>query len=81
MTDKELQRLSRTQLLELLMEQMEENRLMKLQLASTMAQLEKQNLHLLEAGSLAEAALGLSGIFEAADAAAKDYLDNLHRMA
>lgn len=39
MTDKELQRLSRTQLLELLMEQMEENRLLKLQLASTMAQL------------------------------------------
>lgn len=81
MTDKELQRLSRTQLLELLMEQMEENRLLKLQLASTMAQLEKQNLHLLEAGSLAEAALGLCGIFEAADAAAKDYLNNLHRMA
>ena len=63
------------------MEQMEENRMLKLQLNSALAQLENQNLRLLEAGSLAEAAMSLSGIFEAADAAAKQYLDNLRLKA
>ena len=81
MKDKDLHKLSRTDLLKLLMDQMEENRLLKLQLDSVMAQLEHQNLQLLEAGTLAEAALRLSGIFEAADAAANAYLNNIRRMA
>ena len=81
MKDKDLRKLSRSDLLKLLMDQMEENRLLKLQLESAMAQLENQNLQLLEAGTLAEAALRLSGIFEAADAAANAYLSNIRRMA
>lgn len=81
MTDKELQHLSRAELLELLIEQMEENALLKLQLKSAMAQLEHKNIQILKAGSLAEAALQLNGIFEAADAAAKQYLDNVRRLA
>lgn len=81
MTDKELQHLSRTELLELLIEQMEENALLKLQLKSAMAQLEHKNIQILKAGTLAEAAVQLSGIFEAADAAAKQYLDNVRRLA
>lgn len=81
MTDRELQRLSRTELLELLIAQMEENALLKLQLKSAMAQLEHKNIEILKAGSLAEAALELNGIFQAADAAAKQYLDNVRRLA
>ena len=81
MTDRELQRLSRSELLELLIEQMEENALLKLQLKSAMAQLEHKNIQILKAGSLAEAALELNHIFEAADAAAKQYLDNVRRLA
>ena len=81
MTDRELQHLSRSELLELLIDQMEENALLKLQLESAMAQLEHKNIQILKAGSLAEAALQLNGIFEAADAAAKQYLDNVRRLA
>lgn len=81
MTDRELQHLSRTELLELLIAQMEENALLKLQLKSAMAQLEHKNIEILKAGSLAEAALELNGIFQAADAAAKQYLDNVRRLA
>lgn len=81
MTDRELQHLSRSELLELLIAQMEENALLKLQLKSAMAQLEHKNIEILKAGSLAEAALKLNGIFQAADAAAKQYLDNVRRLA
>lgn len=81
MTDRELQHLSRIELLELLIAQMEENALLKLQLKSAMAQLEHKNIEILKAGSLAEAALELNGIFQAADAAAKQYLDNVRRLA
>lgn len=81
MTDRELQHLSRTELLELLIAQMEENALLKLQLKSAMAQLEHKNIEILKAGSLAEAALELNGIFQAADAAARQYLDNVRRLA
>lgn len=81
MTDRELQHLSRSELLELLIAQMEENALLKLQLKSAMAQLEHKNIEILKAGSLAEAALELNGIFQAADAAAKQYLDNVRRLA
>lgn len=81
MTDRELQRLSRSELLELLIAQMEENALLKLQLKSAMAQLEHKNIEILKAGSLAEAALRLNQVFEAADAAARQYLDNVRRLA
>lgn len=81
MTDRELQHLSRSELLELLIAQMEENALLKLQLKSAMAQLEHKNIEILKAGSLAEAALELNGIFQAADAAARQYLDNVRRLA
>lgn len=81
MTDRELQQLSRAELLELLIDQMEENKLLKLQLNSVMAQLEHKNIQILKAGSLAEAALHLNHVFEAADAAAKQYLDNVRRLS
>jgi len=81
MTDRELQHLSRSELLELLIAQMEENALLKLQLKSAMAQLEHKNIEILKAGSLAEAALRLNQVFEAADAAARQYLDNVRRLA
>ncbi len=46
-----------------------------------MAQLEHKNIEILKAGSLAEAALRLNQVFEAADAAARQYLDNVRRLA
>ena len=65
MTEKELKKLNRKQLLELLLVQTERiNRLQK-QLAER------------DAGSIAEAALKLNGVFEAAQAAADQYIENI----
>lgn len=81
MTDKELRRLSRLQLLEMLVAQGEENQRLKGELASVQAALADRKLVLDQAGSIAEAALRLNGVFEAADAAARQYLENVRRLA
>ena len=75
MTDKELKRLSRTELLELLVNQVEENEALKAQVSALTAKLEERAIQIEESGSLAEAALKLSGIFSAADEAAERYLE------
>lgn len=109
MTDKELHRLSRKDLLQLLLEQGRENEKIKRQLAETeeiLQRLEenydrlrkrldrkdeqihklreilqsertKRKIELSEAGSIAEAALRLNVIFEAAQKAADQYLYNI----
>lgn len=74
MTEKELKKLNRYQLLELIIIQTEEMEKLKEELEETKAKLEKQHLMLSEAGNIAEAAMQLSGIFEAAQKAADIYL-------
>ena len=70
MTDKELRRMSRAELLELLIEQMEENERLRLKLDKAMTLLKDRQIKLERAGSIAKAALELNKVFEAADAAA-----------
>ena len=55
MTDKELKRLSRTELLELLVNQVEENEALKAQVSALTAKLEERAIQIEESGSLAEA--------------------------
>lgn len=81
MTEKELKRMNRATLLQLLIEQMEENEKLQGQLAQVQAQLENRRLACENAGSLAEAAVQINGVFEAAQAAAQQYLDNIQRMS
>lgn len=69
--------MSRSELLEMLITQMEENKSLKAQLKEANAALENRQIEIEKSGSLAEAALRLSGVFEAADRAAQMYLDNL----
>ena len=71
MTEKELRKLNRYQLLELLMMQTEENR----QLQQEVERLRQQQMKLDEMGSVAEASLLLNGVFEAAQKAADDYVN------
>lgn len=78
MTDKELRKLRRTDLLELLIAQAKENEALQGRLSDAEAQLHSRELAVSEAGSLAEAALRVNGVFEAAQAAAEQYLENLH---
>lgn len=81
MTDKELKRLSRSELLQMLITQMEENAVLRERADRAESQLQDRRIAIGQAGSLAEAALSLSGIFQAADAAASQYLENIQRIS
>ena len=78
MTDKELRRLSRQDLVELLYELQKENLRLRQELEETKEALQSRELHLRKAGSIAEAALALNEVFERAQQAADDYLRNLY---
>ncbi len=80
MTNKELKKLTRLQLLELLVEQGKEMERLKRRAERAEEKLRKRMLLLSEAGSIAEAALRLNGVFEAAQAAADQYLDSVRAM-
>ncbi len=81
MTDKELKHLGRAELVELLLKQAEENRQLELRIDQLQAQLDSRQIKIDKAGSIAEAALQLNGIFEAAQSAATQYLDNIKRLS
>ena len=81
MTSKEMKRLSRSELLEMLIAQMEENNELRLQLDLANAKLQSREIAFQRAGTLAEAALAVNGVLEAADRAAEQYLENIKRMA
>lgn len=81
MTDKELKRLSRRELLEMLLAQMEENEKLSWRLQKAEAALEARRIEIEKAGTMAEAALRLNGVFEAADRAAQQYLENVRQLA
>lgn len=80
MTDKELRKLSRGELLEMLLAQSKDAESLRSQLEETTAKLESRNIDLAKAGSIADAALELNGVFAAAQAAADQYLENVSRM-
>ena len=77
MTDKELRKLSRAELLEMLIAQAEENQRLQEQLQALQAQLNDRRIAVEESGSIAEACLKLNHMFEAAQAAADDYIQNV----
>jgi cell division septum initiation protein DivIVA len=75
-----LKHLSRLELLEMLLD--EEKRIASLEkeLAQAKAELAKRTILIENSGSIAEAALKLNGIFEAAQAAADQYLENIRQL-
>ena len=77
MTEKELRRLSRTDLLKLLLAQRKENEQLRCILDETQSQLADRTIKIDNAGSIAEASLQLSGIFTAAQDSCQYYLDNI----
>lgn len=81
MAEKDLRKLSKTELLELLVEQARENVSLRSRLEAAEAELEKRRLQIAECGSIAEAALKLSGVFEAAQKAVDLYRENCERQA
>ncbi len=76
-TEKELKRMSRGELIEIIAAQKKRELQLEQQLKEAEQQLAERNLKISNAGSIAEAALILSGIFEAAQAAADTYLESV----
>ena len=66
---------------EMLIAQTEENSQLKIRLEQAEAQLRDRRIEIDKAGSLAEAALSLNGVFQAAEAAAQQYLENIQRIS
>ena len=88
MSDKEIRKLRRIDLLELLIEECKENKRLKREseqlkqeLQKAKKQLQSKRIAIKEAGSIAEASLRLSGVFEAAQDAANVYLANVKKLA
>ncbi|WP_373216763.1 DNA repair protein [Ruminococcus sp. 5_1_39BFAA] len=80
-TDRELRKLSRADLLELLLAESRENEMLRAQLKEAQEKLASREIELQNAGSIAEAALRLNGVFEAAEQAAQQYLENIRRIS
>lgn len=80
MTDKELQKLKRPELLELLLQFSVKNHKLEEENAKLRAEAADRQIALDEAGSIAEASLKLNGVFTAAQAAAEQYLENIKSM-
>lgn len=77
MADRDLKKLNRSELLELLLSAAKENDALREENEQLKAQLEERRILIENSSSLAEAALKLSGIFKAADDAAKIYLNGV----
>ncbi len=81
MTERELRKLSRADLLELLIAQRRENEQLRCILDQTQAQLADRTIQIDKAGSIAEASLQLSGIFSAAQDSCQHYMENIRIMS
>lgn len=81
MKKQDLKRLSRAELLELLIEQVNENDALRKEIDGYKKRLSERTIACEEAGSIAEAALRLNGVFEAAQAACDQYTENIKRLS
>ena len=77
MNGREIRKFSRKELLELIIKQEKENEELRARLDACEQKLADRQIRIESAGTLAEAALALSGVFEAADEAARLYLENI----
>lgn len=78
--EKSLRKLSRKDLLEIILMQNKKIDNLEIELENTKKQLNDKNILIKESGSIAEAALKLNHIFELAQKAADEYLANVKRV-
>ena len=81
MTDKDLRKLNRVELLQMLLEQGRQNDALRAQLDQANAQLASRQVALDEAGSIAEASMQLNQVFASAQRAADQYLENIRTLS
>lgn len=77
MDDKKLRKISKKELLEILLSQAKRIEELELELKKTKDKLESKKVAINEVGSIAEASLKLNGIFEVAQLTADQYLMNV----
>ncbi|MCD8088385.1 MAG: hypothetical protein LUE22_07350 [Oscillospiraceae bacterium] len=77
MADKELRKMNRTELIEIIYALQQNERTLRTENEKLRRELDDKLLRMESAGSIAEAALSLNRVFEDAEAAAKQYLDSL----
>ena len=80
MTEKELRKLNRTELLQLLLIQTRENERLQKELDAAHRQIADRRLRVEKAGNLAQAVLEINHVLEAAQKAAEQYLLNISAM-
>ena len=80
MTEKELLKLRRSELLEIMLAQSQEIDNLRQQLEEANAKLADREIRLSESGSIAEASLRLTHIVEEAQKAVDLYVDNMKRL-
>lgn len=78
---RDMKKLSRVELLEMLLDVTRENDALRQENEKLQEQLNDRQIRLEESGSIAEAALRLNRIFEAAQEAADQYLENVKAKA
>ena len=79
MASKKLKRLNRKELLEMLVAQGREVERLQRELAEAQEKLTEREIRIEKAGTIAEAAFSLNGVYEAVEAAAKQYLENIEK--
>lgn len=80
MVSKELKKLNRRELIELIYQMKKNEQQMQEQIAALQTELEEKRLRLSRAGSIAEAALAVTNVFSAAQEAADLYLQEISLM-
>jgi len=80
MLEKEVRKLRKRQLVQIVMEQDRAMAELQQQLELANQKLADRKIVMEESGSIAEAALQINGVFEAANAAAQQYIENIQRM-
>lgn len=81
MKERDLNKLRRSELLELMLAQSQEIDELRTKLEQAREALKRREIALAEAGNIAEAALRLNQVFEQAQAAADQYLENVRRIS
>jgi cell division septum initiation protein DivIVA len=77
MVSKELRKLNRRELIEIIYQMKKNEQQMQAQIAALQAELEEKRLRLSRTGSIAEAALAVTNVFSAAQEAANLYLQEI----
>lgn len=81
MSELEMRKLGRKELLDALADREDEIDRLRLRLVDVEKRLSDREIKIDRAGSIAEAAMSLSGVFESAEKAASQYLENIERLS